>query len=130
MSGEGTLPFDPTRIAALGRLSAEINGSHAPPPIRHPVVVTSNGFVTLPVPDHVALGFVREGKYVSSELHAGMTLQWAPMVEAGGLLVEFRGGAPDGDENRDAVAVFLTRKGLAGLIADLQAIDAALGGAA
>lgn len=131
-------PFDPAKLAALGRLSAKINGTHAPPPIPGPIVIDEDGRVRLPVPDHDAPRVIDnrsfaelvERKYVSAELHAGLTLQWAPMAEAGGLVIEFRGGEPDGDENRDAVAVFLTRKGLAGLARDLQAIVASLDAAA
>lgn len=127
-------PFSPERLAALGRLSETINAASAPPPIPFPVVVTSDGRVTLPVPDadppatadNRSLEALFEHKMVSAELHAGMTLQWAPMEPQGGLLIEFRGGAPDGDECRDAVACFLTRRGLKALIADLAAIEAAL----
>jgi len=67
-----------------------------------------------------------ETKKVWCQLHAGMTLQWAPMLEAGGMLLEVRGGAPDGDETRDGAAVFLTFDGLAGFICDLQAIAVSL----
>lgn len=121
------------RLAALSRLSAEINAASAPPQIQHPVVVDESGRVTLPVPHHDApitmdlrgRGADRpEPRFVSAELHAGLTLQWAPMQ--GGALVEFRGGAPDGEAQRDAAVVFLTERGLDGLITDLQAIVAAV----
>lgn len=121
MSGEGFFPFDPERLTALGRLSQEINGRHAPPPIAQPVMIEEDGHIWLPIAGS-------DGSIVSVELHAGMTLQWAPMPPQDGLVVEFRGGEPDGAEWRDAVAVFLTQRGLRALIADLQAIDAQLGG--
>jgi len=134
MSAADTFPLDPVRLAQLSRLSAEINGTHAPPPIAFAITVTDDGRVTLPVPDHSRRASGESGSIdqlieltlVSCQLHAGMTLQWAPMVAQSGLLIEFRGGPPDGDETRDAVAVFMTRNGLGGLIRDLQAIDAAL----
>ena len=116
-------PFTPERLAGLARLSAEINGRNAPPPITGGVEVV-DGRVGLPVPDHAALGFAVERKRISAELHAGLTLQWAPLP--GGSVVEFRGGSPDGDENRDACAVFLTERGLRGLATDLVAIADAL----
>ena len=129
-----SFPFDPQRLAALGRLARSINAESAPPPISEPVVITEDGRVRLPVPDAAELeaadvmivGNLFERKYVSAELHAGMTLQWAPLAPVDGLLVEFRGGAPDGDECRDAVAVCLSREGLRRLICDLQAIESAL----
>lgn len=134
MSGSGSFTFDPERLAALGRLSAEINAQSAPPPIDEPIMLDAHGRVLLPVPNHPAAqpDFVRslqamfERKKVWCQLHAGMTLQWAPMLEAGGMLLEVRGGAPDGDENRDGVAAFLTPTGLRGLISDLQAIAVAI----
>lgn len=127
MSG---IPFSPEKLAALARLSAEINAIGAPPPMSDPVVVDEEGMVALPVPDHDrqlsvdnhAMAAVFEQKWIRATLHAGLTLQWAPMIEAGGVLVEFRGGEPDGDQCRDAVAVFLTGAGLTGLARDLQAI--------
>jgi hypothetical protein len=118
-----TAPFPAERLAALARLSAEINATAAPPPIAGGVEVV-DGRVSLPVPDHVALGFLREGKRISAELHAGLTLQWAPVE--GGAVVEFRGGSPDGDEERDACACFLTVRGLRALAADCTAIAHAL----
>lgn len=127
-------PFSPDRIAALGRLAATINAAAAPPPIAVPVVIDEAGRVTLPVPDfdppvttdNRTLETMFEYKMVTAQLHAGMTLQWAPIETQGGLLIEFRGGQPDGDETRDAVACFLTRRGLKALIADLTAIEASL----
>lgn len=122
-------PFSSERLAALSRLSAEINAQSAPPPIAEPVLIDEAGMVRLPVPhfdpplvvDLRGRGVTApEPRYVSAELHAGLTLRWAPMP--GGVLIAFRGGAPDGDETRDAVAVFLTERGIGGLIADLQAI--------
>jgi len=50
------------------------------------------------------------------------------MTEAGGMLLAVRGGAPDGDEQRDQVATFLTPAGLDALISELQAIAASLRG--
>lgn len=134
MSDTGAHPFSPERITALSRLSAEINAQSAPPPISDPVLVDDNGWVLLPVPNHPAtqpdvvrsLQAMFEQKQVWCQLHAGMTLQWAPMLEVGGMLLEVRGGAPDGVEARDGVAVFLTLAGLAGFIRDLQAIAASL----
>ena len=134
MSDSEAHPFSPDRLAKLSRLSAEINARSAPPPIDEPIMLDAHGRVLLPVPNHPATqpDFVRslqamfERKKVWCQLHAGMTLQWAPMLEAGGMLLEVRGGAPDGDETRDGVAVFLTPAGLDGLIADLQAIAAAI----
>ena len=125
---------DPERLARLTALSRSINGKNAPPPIDAPVVLNGEGQVLLPVPDHAApavidnrgLGVLFERKQVWVTLHAGMTLQWAPVPERDGLLIEFRGGEPDGDADRDAVAVFLTRAGLHALVADLTAIEARL----
>lgn len=126
-----TAPFTPERLAALTRLSREINAAAAPPPITGGVEV-AGGRVSLPVPDHdptvVIAGnrgrILREAKRISAQLHAGLTLQWAPLP--GGAVVEFRGGSPDGDENRDACACFLTADGLRALARDLSAIADAL----
>ena len=125
-----TGPFpSPERLAALGALSAEINGRAAPTPIAPPVLVDGDGHVLLPVPHHDAPIGAHQA-HVWARLHHGLTLQWAPLPEQGGVLLEFRGGSPDGDVDRDAAAVFLTRRGVRGLIADLQAIEARLGGSA
>jgi hypothetical protein len=127
-----TFPFSPERLAALSALSAEINGTHAPPPIAAGVIV-EDGWVSLPVPDHrvsvldAILSPPAERLIVRAQLHAGLTLQWAPLP--GGSVVEFRGGSPDGKPDRDACACFLTAKGLRGLAADLNAIADAIGGA-
>lgn len=132
MSGAGAAPFSPERLAALSRLSREINGRNAPTPISDPVVL-HNGRVTLPVPDHAASETfdprgrrLFEQKLVNVEMHLGLTMQWASMAAQGGALIEFRGGEPDGVENRDAVAVFLTARGLRGLADDLRAIADAI----
>ena len=134
MTQDAAFPFSVERIAALSRLASAINGEHAPPPIAEPVIITEDGRVILPVPDFDPPIVVDERctaarrlvRHISAELHAGLTLQWAPMHGQDGLLIEFRGGAPDGDAERDAVAVFLTRRGLQMMIADLQAIAARL----
>lgn len=130
----GTFPFDPERLASLARLSAQINAQSAPTPLAVPVLLDEDGRVLLPVPDNPDShpDFIRsmmsllQTTEVWCQLHAGMTLQWAPMVEAGGMLLAMRGGTPDGDAHRDGVAVFLTSTGLDGLIRDLQAIAASL----
>lgn len=122
-------PFAPGQIAALARLSVQINGRHAPEPIAGGVEIV-DGRVRLPVPDYGKgdLGFIasllREPRYIRAQLHAGLTLQWAPLPQ--GAMVEFRGGPPDGDASRDACACFLTPSGLRGLAADLVLIADAL----
>ena len=113
------------RLAALSALAAEINGRGAPTPIAAPVLVDEAGRVLLPVPDHDASATAPQ-PHVWCKLHHGLTLQWAPLPEQGDVLLEFRGGSPDGDADRDAAAVYLTRRGLRGLISDLQAIEAHL----
>lgn len=129
MSGTGAFPFDPERLAALGRLSAEINARSAPPPISEQILLDKAGRVLLPVPFHPDSD-VEIPQWMPTRawrsLHTGISLQWAPMVESGGLLLCIRGGAPDGDALRDSVAAFLTPTGLDGLISDLQAIAASL----
>lgn len=127
----------PEQLARLSAVADEINGGGAPIPLTEPVLLNSDGFVLLPVPHHDA-PIVVDARLTSArrmapakvwrELHAGMTLQWSPMPEHGGLLLAWRGGNPDGDRGRDTVASFLTRRGLRAMIADLQAIDAQLDG--
>lgn len=120
MSGAGAFPFDPARIAALGRLADEINGQHAPPPIAAPVLLDSHGRVLLPVP-------ALDDRFHWATVDAGLTLQWAPCPEQDGMLIVLWGGEPGRPPVVDPIAAFLTAKGLRALITDLQAIDAALG---
>lgn len=112
--------FTAERMAALRALSDRINGQHAPPPITDPVLVNDHGHVLLPVPG-------AHDAHVWAYLHLGLTLQWAPVAERGGLRIEFRGGSPDSELDRDSAAVFLTLRGLGDLIADLQAIRSQIG---
>lgn len=129
-----TFPFDPARLAALGRLAAKINAASAPPPITEPVIVNEHGWATIPVPHHDApivadlplRGARRLVRHVSAQVHAGLTLQWVPVPEQDGLLLSLWGGSPDGDADKDAVLAFVTRRGLKAIIADLQAIAATL----
>lgn len=131
MSGAGAFPFDPARIAALSRLADSINGTHAPP-IAGGVQI-AGGFVTVPVPDHSPAVVVDgrmtsasiDRRHVSTELYAGLTLQWSPLPGQGGLVLSLWGGSPDGNQDKDGVACFLTKRGLDLMIKDLQAISAA-----
>ncbi len=120
MTGAGAFPFDPARIAALGRLADQINGQHAPPPINRPVLIDEDGEVLLPVPGHA------DDQYLYIPLEAGLTLQWAPCSEQGGLMLALWPGTAFLDNGLSPIAVFLTRKGLRAFITDLQAIDARL----
>jgi hypothetical protein len=116
----GTFPFDPARIAALGRLADQINGQHAPPPLDNPVLIDDDGNVLLPVPG-------QDDRAIWMPIEAGLTLQWAPCAEQGGLMLGLWPGAAFLQGKLLPIAVFLTPKGLRALITDLQAIDAALG---
>ena len=130
MSG---FPFDPGRLAALSRLADSINGQHAPPPINGGVEI-SDGRVIVPVPDASPTIVVDqrmtsariEQKTIVTALYPGLTLQWSQLREQDGLVLSLWGGSPDGDETKDGVACFLTRRGLRSLIRDLQMIAAAL----
>lgn len=119
MTGAGAFPFDPERIAALGRLADAINGQHAPRPLDQPVLIDEEGDVLLPVPG--------QDEHYWVPLAVGLTLQWAPCPEQGGLMLGLWPGAAWEDAARGPIAVSLTPKGLRALITDLQAIDAALG---
>lgn len=132
MSGTG-FPFDPARVAALSRLADSINGSHAPPPIAGGVEIVE-GRVAVPVPDHAPAVAVdarltdarTEQRVISVELYAGLTLQWSPLPAQGGLMLSLWGGSPDGDQDKDGLACFLTARGLEMLIKDLTAIAVAV----
>lgn len=123
MSGEGSFPFDQAKLASLATLASDINGRNAPPPFAEPIVVTANGNAWLPYPfrnDHKA--FV--------QVNAGMHLGWSPMPEVSAVLLSIWGTEPSDAFGHHNVTATLTRPGLKALIADLQAIDAALDGAA
>lgn len=121
-------PFSPERLAALARLSAEINAMSAPGPSAE-IVVAEDGFVELPVPNHPAVARDAGRCVVRVFLHPGLTLQWA--AAQGGCVVAFRAGDPDGDPFRGQAVSFLTARGLRELAKDLNAIaDAVEGGAA
>lgn len=114
-------------MSDLQRIALQrIEDGNAPLPIRSPIVMTDDGRVMLPVPDVRSSTSADDIRHVSSELHAGCTIQWAPMLEAGGVLVEFRGGLPDGDADRDAVSVFFSLHALTELVTDLAFISTAL----
>lgn len=120
MTGAGAFPFDPERIVALGRLAAQINGAHAPAPLDHPVLVDEDGEVLLPVPGHP------DDSHLWVPLEAGLTLQWAPCPEQGGLMLALWPGAAFLNNGLSPIAVFLTADGLRTLINDFQAIHARL----
>lgn len=113
------LPFDPERIARLGRLALEINGRSAPEPFALDPV--EDGRVVVPVPS--AAGGQR---WISAQLHPGLTLTWAPIE--GGVVLSLMGGEPDGDQDKDGVAAFVTVAGLKAIARDLQAIVARIEG--
>jgi hypothetical protein len=132
VSGAGAFPFDPGRLAALGRLALATQGADAPPPLADPVVVDERGMAVVPVPDADPTivvdgrgrGIGREVTAVRAHVHPGLTLQWAPIAEQGGVLLSLRGGPPDGDPDRDGVVAFVTLAGLQALARDLAAIAA------
>ena len=121
MTGAGAFPFDPARLAALSRLADEINGSSAPRPIDTPVLLDEDGDVLLPVPGH-------DTEHFWVPLAAGLTLQWAPCSEQGGLMLALWPGAALLESEMNPIAVFLTTNGQRALITDLQAISARLNG--
>lgn len=130
-------PLDPAQLARLGKLADEINGANAPPPFSLGEV-DGHGMIAVPVPDAHAPVIIdsrtgaigRELTQVKVTLHPGLLLSWAPAPLEGGVVLSLQGGPPNGVADKDGVAAFLTKRGLQGLIRDLQAIDAAIGGTA
>jgi hypothetical protein len=121
--------FTPERVADLTALAAASRTAGPPQPFSSPIVIDDRGYAWVPHPDPFLgiLGIV--GNPIGCYVHAGLRLGWAPMPlpPPGGVLLTLFGGprAESGFEE-DGVAAFITRDGLNGLIADLQAIAASI----
>ncbi|OJY68674.1 MAG: hypothetical protein BGP16_05410 [Sphingobium sp. 66-54] len=88
------------------------------PPIPYPILIAENGNGWIP---HA----FNPGIHVCRPVVRGIGLAWTPAPEVGGLLLCIAGGNPR-QPTDEAVATFISRKGLREIIADLQSIDAQL----
>ena len=118
MSGEGTPPFDPQRLASLSKVAIETQALSAPAPFPDPIVVDGSGNAMLPYP-------FEAGALANVRICAGVSLGWAPVPELGAVLLSLWGGTPETGRSFHNVTTTLTLPGLEALIVDLQAIAAA-----
>jgi len=122
LTGAGTFPFDPQKLADLAAFSRSLCAQGAPPPIGTPVVIDERGYAWMPTPRGEA------NVVIASFAHLGLRIGWSPMPELEGMLLTQWGGQQAEPElGEQGVTAFMTRDGLRRYIADLQAIDAALG---
>ncbi len=122
-SSEATFPFDPAKLAALGTLAAGINDGAAPAPFSNPIVVTEHGHAFQPYPFNPA-------QQAFTKVHDDMLVGWSPMPEVGAVLLSIWGSERGDERGHHNVTATLTQMRLRAFIGVLQAIDAALGGAA